>query len=635
MTDQQFQYLMQLYGGGGSSSPSAGSYPQFRQGVDPFISGQPLSPNQLSPNPNIFRASTDPNVWLDDPSFPSARPFPVGTGQVPTFPNEPAQPATTPVNYEGPGSNTALQMEYHAMDTDLFTRMTQRAIREGDLGNPAGLQALPPDSRPGMQFGDPSIEPTPIPVGGMPHEGMDVPPGVYPPFMDLPVDPFGQPSGIPENPFGTDTVHLNVNAPNPPDNPYAGIYNELFPPPPTPDWSGNLSAGTGMAPPTDLGDFDNLPDMSGYQQPSTVATGADTTGGDFQWPFFVDQFPGGGAVAPPDDTSGGGGGFAGGAAGTPPTGYYSPSGPNPVGGADPGLLPNAPGFNYAPPTQGMLDANGNVIPGTAVSPEGNANAFNMTQFPGGGGVGQFFTDTAGNIIDGAGKIVAAAGDAAKTFAQRLAGVTPSGYNTNVPGGPYWNADTGGDMGKLAAEGAFGPVQTGPNTQSGLERLGSDPSGRGGFFGSQTNFNPDINSPTNPFGVGQVGSSSVPAPQGGGGPPMYGPTSAAALWGRGNGEALHWLTQMRKGIYTTPQNFGLMKHAMPSPWASQPLGSTMNPGWNWNAYHGGQVDFHNRLVNEPGFYQSIVDRFRGGSEQPAAAVPTSQMMHATSGKYSPK
>ena len=242
------------------------------------------------------------------------------------------------------------------------------------------------------------------------------------------------------------------------------------------------------------------------------------------------------------------------------------------------------------------------------------------------GAGQFFKDAAGNIVNGAGQIVQAAGNAVGGLINNI---------MNDPG--YSSPDYLRSMGYTpgAGTGSLWPGQA-SNTNFGAGGEG------GSFFGGTMNLNPgggDISGANNPFGAGQVGRSSVGPPQGGGGPPMYGPMMANALGGGPNNQALHWLHQMYKGILTSPKNFGLMKHAMPSPWASQPLGSPLNPGWNWNTYHGGQVDFHNQLVNTPGMYESLIERFSPGRGVSGGfghdVGPTAQMMHATSGKYSPK
>lgn len=338
--------------------------------------------------------------------------------------------------------------------------------------------------------------------------------------------------------------------------------------------------------------------------------------GEFQWPFFVDQFPTpGGGVA---DTSGGGGGGA-----TPANAYsdpnaYAPSA-NPPSPPDSSLMPNAPGFVNANPSQGMLDNQGNVIPGTALSASDAANKYNMEQFPGGGGVGQFFKDAAGNIVNGAGQIVQAAGNAVGGLINNI---------MNDPG--YSSPDYLRSMGYGEGQGT-NSLWPGTPSSSGFGVGGEG----GSFFGGTMNFNPgggDLSATG-----GQVISSSVGPPQGGGGPPMYGPNMGAAAWGGGVRGlppiALSYLMRMYKGLYTTPEVFGTFKHSMPSPWASQPLGSKMNPGWNWNTYHQGQVQLHDLLVNNPAYFNSLVAA-RGGFKGKGAGLiatgpPTKASRHTPS------
>ena len=102
-------------------------------------------------------------------------------------------------------------------------------------------------------------------------------------------------------------------------------------------------------------------------------------------------------------------------------------------------------------------------------------------------------------------------------------------------------------------------------------------------------------------------------------PTHGPTSVAGAtaggtsgpfqlgdttWGRTI--ASNYLRRMYKGLYTSPNEFGLMKQAMPSPFASQPLGSQMNPGWNWNTFHSGQTQLGDILRANPAYYQSLIN-----------------------------
>jgi hypothetical protein len=309
-------------------------------------------------------------------------------------------------------------------------------------------------------------------------------------------------------------------------------------------------------------------------------------GGDLQWPFYVDQFPGGG----------GGGGGSPGAGGGSDVGTPN-AGPNTYAPGNPQTInPSDPNNNLTRGGQSMplYPTSNDVFPQPSLKDElGRPTDWS--------GAGQFFKDAAGNIVNGAGQIVQAAGNAVGGLINNI---------MNDPG--YSSPDYLRSMGYTpgAGTGSLWPGQA-SNTNFGAGGEG------GSFFGGTMQLNPgggDISGANNPFGAGQVGRSSVGPPQGGGGPPMYGPNMGAAAWGGGVRGlppiALSYLLKMQKGLYTSPHDFGLLKHSMPSPWASQPLGSKMNPGWNWNTYHQGQVQLHDLLNSNPALFQSLVYN-RGG------------------------
>jgi hypothetical protein len=276
MSQQQFQELMRALGASGGS-PTAGSYQHFMQGFDPFRTGVPLSPNQLSPNPYRTRATTDPGLYFDE----SPRAIPVGTPQpVPQFPgnvprgNWPG--VRNPANFV-PGTNPQVKSDYVQLMNDLLTRMTQRAIREGNLGGAGSTGA----GLPSGQFAEeePWAEPTalPSPQGYLPqrHEAFDVPPGVFPtptatpePFVPTipgqtvypePVTPFASPNlQLPQVTAGRPATEARPDTlPSPPSEapaatPPGGAPNvmapsQLYPEAPPPP---SLAPGPGLPGPT-------------------------------------------------------------------------------------------------------------------------------------------------------------------------------------------------------------------------------------------------------------------------------------------------------------------------------------------------------------------------------------------------
>jgi hypothetical protein len=462
-------------GDSASGFPSGSGFP-LRQGNLPFFSGDPLKSSQF--DPEGVRMSTDPMnrpaSWVY-PYNELPQPVPVGTPQpvpqVPADDRPSAYAGTSPVS---PGNiawgNQLIYDQSEEQVQDLWGRIAERYVKEGLFGGP-GQQPNYPRFRPQTEFGS----------GAQfgPQVNIQTDSGVDLWGNDLGTNPFPGATQYGPTEFGSDLTDLwdAWQSGNP--------FDETLNTPPPPDTSG---VGAGMI--WNAGQPGNPFDAVLNPVTPPPFAGASALPADF-WgaePWSSPANIGTEAVNPTMFTGGG---------------DFSGSGPADV---------QAPADQTQPATQ---PAFGNM-------PQMTWDAGNNVYYdPKNPSVGQMFKDATGNIIDSAGKIIMSASDFAQMAAARLAGITPSGYNTNLPGGAYWNADTGGDMGKLAAEGAFGTVQTGPNTQTGLVELGSYGGGRGGYFGSSTNFNPDIFSPTNPFGVGQVGSSSVPAPQIASGPPSTG------------------------------------------------------------------------------------------------------------------
>jgi hypothetical protein len=257
-------------------------------------------------------------------------------------------------------------------------------------------------------------------------------------------------------------------------------------------------------------------DTQGTVTADQLANPPGISGDEFQWPFYVDQFPSGETPMAPDDTSPA---YAGGAAGTPPTGYYGTAGPYSANG----IFPDQPVFGNAPTVTAGFDprqGRSNAVPGELLSPSDAARIYNNQQFPGvgTGGVGGFFKDAAGNILDSTGKLIASAADFAGKFGGSIANLVKGipGALRNA-GEDFVNAlpkDWGG-LGE--GPGFFGmpnaPIQgTFGVNEPGVSRPGQ------GWAGTGITINDVRNSGVNPsygnFAPGQVGRSSVPAPNSG-------------------------------------------------------------------------------------------------------------------------
>jgi hypothetical protein len=340
-------------------------------------------------------------------------------------------------------------------------------------------------------------------------------------------------------------------------------------------------------------DFSGSP-VNAFSPPDIFANGPADPGAGFQWPFFIDQFSTPGGVP---DTGGGGGGNV------SPDAYSDPNTYAPSPGNPQTINPNDPNNNLTRGGQSMplYPTANDVFPQPSMMDElGRPTDWR--------GAGQFVKDAAGNIRDAAGRIVQAAGEAATGIFNNIMndpGYSSPGYLQSIgyrPGQGTGSMWPGGSEG-YGSDNPFSPefsLTPGPMQGGFIGGVG----GQGGTLA----------------GGGTVGNMLTAIGFGGnlgGGGPVN-PSALGGIRGPAN-QALTYLHRMYKGLYTTPQNFGLFKHAMPSPWASQPLGSPLNPGWNWNTYHGGQVDFHNQLVNTPGLYQSIIDRLTSGSGEKGANV----------------
>ena len=265
---------------------------------------------------------------------------------------------------------------------------------------------------------------------------------------------------------------------------------------------------------------------------------------------------------------------------------------------------------------GMLDSHGEVIPGTAAQQTDEARKYNMQPFgdpryslssalhPGQTFV-HILSDGTRILVDAAGKAVGAGVQGAKDLWNNIMTDptnTDPGYLASI--GYHEMGDPG--SGFMIPEGVSGPSVGGADvgTYGAIE-------GGSYFHGGAS-------------AGAQHGATSVAGATAGGtsGPFQLGDTT----WGRTM--ASNYLRRMYKGLYTSPDEFGLMKQAMPSPFATQPLGSQMNPGWNWNTFHSGQTQLGDILRANPAYYQSLINTVPRGGGGGGITNPAARLSHGT-------
>lgn len=493
---------------------------------------------------------------------------------------------------------------------------------------------------------DPTIEPGPIPPSGgylgphhavdyypqnlppndqgkyfppnFPHVGVDFPTGINTPHQamdfsnpwgtpdigyDLPPSPdFGPSDQYLPNDYGPATVMTPSGVPGP-YNP--GIYD-----PNTYTPYADFSGGGGYSPPNYSGGFDTTGEMqtppgSGYAPTTYDVSGTQLTFGEPDFGGLPAQPPATYDVSGTAQTYGEpdfGGLPVGEISNAPPLGSDWPYYVNEFPTED----TSAPGAGnaYSPDQQGVYDPTTLVESNNAPWYPGRPDSFTWSadrnvyadpQKPGllnelrkptnYQAVGQFFKDTAGNIVDATGKVIAAAGNAAKAFANNI---------MNDPG--YSSPDYLRSIGYTP--GAGGTEQNPSLWPGQTSNTGFGAGGRGGtFFGGSQNFNPGLSSPYQGFtpttqNPGQVVRSSVGPPQGASGPDTGGTMlNTGSLWG-GIFDRQRW-ERLRKGLYTTPQNFGLMKEASPSPTGGNIFNNT-----SFQQFHQGQVTLGDMLRANP-------------------------------------
>ena len=158
-----------------------------------------------------------------------------------------------------------------------------------------------------LGYSDPGFEPPPLPgtndTLNLPHQAMDVSPGVFNP-MNIPPNEQMFPDGGGYYPPDYPPDFNNQNFPdtvyNPPTNEasVATGQDNYFPPDLTnpPPNENMLASGNNDYFPADVPpDFSNItPD---YTQPQDFTNGAFPVGGQFPWPYDINEFPGGDRVA--------------------------------------------------------------------------------------------------------------------------------------------------------------------------------------------------------------------------------------------------------------------------------------------------------------------------------------------------
>lgn len=638
MTDQQFQYLMRLYGGGNVASGNPAASNPMQYGV-----------NQIN--------DTDPSI---EPS-----PLPLSGGYLPYHSGIPVPPGV----YQGPSNPP--NVPHQAMD------FYPGNVSPGELGNPPSTIG-PQVQAPGGQN----------PLGpGTINDQITLPRGGYP-------DIWNQPSTIGDNlppspGFSPSDYYLpndygpaTVMSPPPPPFDFAGgpdIFGQVPTTPFSPtgqgayDFSGgpNLFTGSPTAPmvgtmpgtfnpPTNEG---MLPTSFGGNTPTggTININgvdvslADNSGG-FGGPYFTPSdmydypatpgvpltqgepdfggFPTGGGepaanIAPgyaqtegdPDfggtliDTSGislnqplewetSNDAYA------PPGADVGPGVPvNPMTGAQAsgGVPYGYPGPGIGGPNQPGPWVPNNPAPWYPGRPDMTWNADNSAIYgptPGGGfKPGQFFKDAAGNIIDGTGKMISSAADFAGRFGGSIANLARSipgalrtageGFVDSLP------KDSGGwgqPMGYFGIPDPAIPGTFGVNAP-GVNRPGA------GWAGTGITYNDVAASGVSPtygnFAPGQVGRSSVPAPASLMPPSTGSGNMFGDLWSGAIGKEN--LRHIYKGIYTDPGVYGQMVSGAPLPGR----GGGVAPAATFQDFHQGQVDLHNILTQNPAFYQAAL------------------------------
>jgi hypothetical protein len=377
-----------------------------------------------------------------------------------------------------------------------------------------------------------------------------------------------------------------------------------FPPDLPPDYSSTTDPGmiTGIQPlPPDIyqqiwgwEDQPNAAD-AGSSAPGTISyddTGTEPVNRPFtppsqpyQYPFYVNQFPGTSAT---------------GELGTGGGGNQSASGGDVVTRGSPG----------------MIGADGKVIPGTETSQSDEAAIRNFERNPPpidpryswhdafhpGQTMVKLMSDGTRVLVDAAGNIIKGGIQAGEDLYHNImndprntdpAYLTSIGYRegqgdkslfpsqvTGPTAGPY---DVG-DYGVGGQGGSFFHDTTLTNAGTGIFDRGPSTMNPGGY-----------NFPVH-------GATSVAGASAGGMGPI---TNANALGSRSGALSpldRAYLMRLRKGIYTTPNVYGEMKGGAPSPFPNTP--SPVAGGSNWNAFHAGQVQLGDILRANPAYYNSL-------------------------------
>jgi hypothetical protein len=642
MTDLQFRYLMNLYGGGGNQGsrfsggggtfpPGGGAGSNFSNVEQPFGQvgpgftddlGHPMHPlsgnyptemtdrNLIHPFDNV--AAQDPRM-VYDPDI--GLPLGFGTG------------------FGGLGGDQKIYDEQSLQD--LISSL--RGSSPSSLPNPPPNEEMNPYTPYGAPPGVPTYElPSGFPGGLAPDELFN--PNTVPDAGMETIAYQGNGAGGEWPPLPPD---LNFAAPDVPqqyptpsefqgDTPLYGSNPSGYEPMPFDMFSDIYGGGGGGNITADQ--LGNVPsDLPGNVSADQLANPPGVSGGgDFQWPFYVDQFPTPGGITYDDTgnapTSGGG---------VSPSAYSDPNAYAPTANMIPGAgMPNAPGFVNAYPSGGMLDSSGNVIPGTDLSAGDQANIYNMERFPQGvsHGVGNVVKDAAGNIIDATGKILVQAADLVGKLPGQVADLMGR-ISDNIMNNPGYSSQDylrsigyqpGQGTGSLWPGGSVGYRNDTPEARSDMinnlgfagPMEGSNTGGVGGqggsFFGGT--LAPHALSTAIGFG-GNLGGG--------------GPVNAAALGG-GRGLppiALQELMRLYKGLYTTRDQWASRISKYPAPALTRAAMSI--PGATqvgYNQFHQGQVGLHNLFQSNPSYFQTLIGRYQKGGQAGAVGPPTKLSQH---------
>jgi hypothetical protein len=302
--------------------------------------------------------------------------------------------------------------------------------------------------------------------GGMGFMGMPGPDLNYAPVYSPSPAPTSTPypNNFPPNPWYTQPAGMDWNAPNPPSNPYSPIYDQLFGPT---GYDYDFSGGPdpfGQTATTPYSPMD--PGAGAYDPGSFYANTGDLSltpdYGGGNWPFYVDQFPGG-------DTGGGGD-------------YPSP----------PGVVPDVARAQPADDYQGIRTSD--LVHALAQDKADQGLGRQLGAPTDWSNAGRLVKDAYGNLVNAAGQIVQKAGEIAGRFGENIMNDPRNTTPDYLAGMGYHEMNTGeslpgGVSGPLpgpGSVGAYGAINSGSyfhgGASAGMQHGASSVAGAFGRYG---------------------------------------------------------------------------------------------------------------------------------------------------------